>query len=254
MRVVSSPLARQLITRTLREQHAITGRVDRERGIIFQVKVLGRSSANTHGMRGMDGTLYTLEALQKAAPLYEGVNCNVDHPPLKKADQVRSAHDRFAWLEDVYVTESGIYADLHFLDVNDPLAVKMLNAAQSKPDAYALSHNAGGKGVVKDRKWVCQEISEVRSVDIVSEAGTNRSLFEGRAVKTRVAIVLRDRVLPALQAGRRQRLQHLLDTHLTEARSPLMEAGDDDGDHRDTMYKAMRACEDAGNEDGAKSI
>src|SRR5215469_8095619 len=199
MRVVTSPLARRSQLVTLRESSQLTGRVDRDRGIIFQVKVLGRSSANTHGMRGVDGTEYTLEALKKAAPLYEGVNCNVDHPPLNKANEVRSAHDRFAWLESVHVTESGIYADLHFLDAGDPLAVKMMNAALSKPDAYALSHNAVGKGDVENRKYVIKEIPEVRSVDIVSSGGSNRSLFEGKAVKTRVSIVLRDKVLPALQ-------------------------------------------------------
>jgi len=245
----------KLITRSLWEQYAITGRVDRERGIIYGVKVAGTSSPNTHGFKGVSGTVYTLEAYRKALPLYEGVNCNIDHPPVKKPDEVRSAHDRFAWLEDVYVKESGVYGDLHFLDPADPLAVKMMNAAESKPDAYALSHNAVGKGEIKNGKYVILEIPEVRSVDIVSDGGSNRSLFEGRTVKTRIYTVLHDKVLPALKAGRKKRLQRLLETCLTEARSPLMEAADDDdADHRDHLYRAMRASEDAGNDEAAKGI
>jgi hypothetical protein len=155
-------------------------RVDREKGVIYGVKVVGRSSPNTHGVRGVDGTEYTMEALTKALPLYEGVNCNVDHPSRKDPNQERSAKDRFAWVEHCAVQESGIYGDLHFLDPADPLAVKMMAAAENKPDAYALSHNAVGRGEVKGGKYVIHEIPEVRSVDIVADGGTNRSLFEGR--------------------------------------------------------------------------
>lgn len=155
-------------------------RVDRTAGVIYGVKIVGRESPNSHGVRGVSGTEYTLEALEKALPLYEGINCNVDHPPREKPLQERSAHDRFSWLEKCYVTESGIYGDLHFLDPSDPLAVKMLNAAEKHPNAFALSHNAVGKGEVKAGKYVISEIPEVRSVDIVADGGTNRSLFESR--------------------------------------------------------------------------
>lgn len=72
-------------------------------------------------------------------------------------------------------------------------------------------------------------------------------------MKVRVCEVLRDKVLPALKAGRKKYLQKLLSTALTEARSPLMEADEGD-DHRDHMYRAMRASEDAGNEEAAAGI
>jgi hypothetical protein len=241
------------LTVSLHEKRSLGGRVDHGRGIIFGVKVCGRSSPNTHGVRGVDGTDYTLEALRKAAPLYEGINCNVDHPPRKNPDQERSAHDRFAWLENIEARPSGLYGDLHFLDPQDPLAVKMMNAAESKPDAYALSHNANGKGEVRNRRFVIYEIPEVRSVDIVADGGTNRSLFEGRQMKVRVSEVLKNKVMMALDAGRKKRLDKLLAGALTESRSPLMEASDSN-DHRDHMYNAMRACEEAGNEEGARGI
>lgn len=243
----------RLVIARLREERPIGGRVDRSRGVIFGVKIVGRTSPNTHGVRGVDGTEYTLEALRNSARLYEGINCNVDHPPRSKPEQERSAHARFAWLENVRVKESGLYGDLHFLDARDPLAVKMMNAAEDHPEAYALSHNATGKGEVRNRKYVIHEIPEVRSVDIVADGGTNRSLFEGRSMKVRVCEILKDKVLPALKAGRRKRLQHLLDTSLTESRSPLMEA-DEGEDHRDHMYKAMRSCEEAGNDEAAAGI
>jgi len=179
-------MARKLYVIHIREERAHgfaplrdgQARVDRTAGIIHGVKVVGRESPNTHGVRGVDGTQYTLEALREALPLYEGINCNVDHPPREKPLQERSAHDRFSWLENCVVTESGIYGDLHFLDPLDPLAVKMMNAAEKHPNAYALSHNATGKGQVIKGKYVISQIPEVRSVDIVADGGTNRSLFE----------------------------------------------------------------------------
>jgi hypothetical protein len=176
--------------------------VDRDRGVIFGVKVVGRRSPNTHNVRGAEnGTEYTMEALRAAARLYEGVPCNVDHPPRTDPGQVRSARDRFAWIENVRVTEAGLYGDLHFLDPTDPLAVKMLNAAESKPDAYALSHNALGKGKVEGGVYVVHEIPEVRSVDIVTEGGTNQSLFEGDSTMYDDA-----QALATAAPGKRQRL------------------------------------------------
>lgn len=158
-------------------------RVDREHGIIYGVKVVGRSSPNTHGVQGVEGTDYTREALESELPQIEGINVNVDHPPRQKPGQERSARDRFAWIQEARIDDDGIFGDLHFLDPSDPLAVKMMNAAESKPDAFALSHNAVGNGTVKNKRYVIQEVPEVRSVDIVADGGTNRSLFESRNMK-----------------------------------------------------------------------
>lgn len=154
-------------------------RVDRERGIIHGVKIVGRSSPNRHGQAGVNGTDYTLEALTAEVGMLEGINVNVDHPPRSRPGESRSARDRFAWLESVTIQEAGSFGNLCFLDPSDPLAVKMMNAAERKPDAFALSHNAMGRGEVKGGRYVVTEIVEVRSVDIVADGGTNLSLFEG---------------------------------------------------------------------------
>jgi hypothetical protein len=218
-------------------------RVDRERGIIFSVKIVGRSSPNTHGVRGVDGTEYTSEALRQAAPLYEGINCNVDHPPRAAPDTERSAKDRFAWLENVKVQESGLYGDLHFLDPCDPLAVKMMTAAVEHPEAYALSHNAVGKGEVKGGKYVINEIPEVRSVDIVADGGSNRSLREGREMK----ITLRQLVETA-GVGRYPRTRKLLEMYEEAGDMEVDEpsgnggAGAEDMDDMDHLFQAFKKC------------
>jgi hypothetical protein len=182
----------KLVRRPLVEQRALEfaplasgqHRVDRDQGIIYGVKVVGRTSPNTHGVRGATGTEYTLEALQGALALYEGINVNVDHPDRDRPRKDRSARDRFAWLESCQANREGIFGDLHFLDPTDPLATKILNAAERHPEAFALSHNALGQGEVKGGRYVVTQIPEVRSVDIVADGGTNRSLFESKNLMT----------------------------------------------------------------------
>ncbi len=170
-----------LLKHILREQLGLTkGRVDREKGVVYAVKICGRTSPNTHGIHGIDGTDYTLEALESCKRLYEGMCVNVDHPSRTNPNADRSARDRFAWLENVTVQESGAFGDLHFLDPKDPLSVRVMNAAESKPDAFALSHNARGEGEVIGRRYVVRNIPECKSVDLVAYGGSNRSLYEGR--------------------------------------------------------------------------
>lgn len=239
--------------RTLRESAPAGGRVDRAAGVIRGCKIVGRRSPNTHGVAGVEGTEYTLEALRGALHLYEGCKVNVNHPPRGRVGMERDARDRFAWLEGCEVREAGVFGDLHFLDPADPLAVKLMNAAEARPDAFALSHNAVGRGGVRDGRYVVTEIPEVHSVDIVSDGGTNRSLFEGRAMKVKVMESLRAKVLPALQKGRARRLLAILEAMPAGDDAAVMEEAEG-GDHRDHMYRAMRACEEAGDDESALKI
>lgn len=156
---------------------AFVGRVDRDRGIIFGVKLLGKHSPNTHGIDGVTGTEYTDDALRGAVQVYEGRKVNIDHPPRDNPTKDRSAYDRIGKLFNVRVQEDGLYADLKMLKKH-PMADRVMEAAETMPDAYGLSHNALGRGTVKDGRYIITEIPTVRSVDLVADAGTTRSLFE----------------------------------------------------------------------------
>lgn len=151
----------------------VSERVDREQGVIRGVKILGFDSGN--------GRTYTRDALQRAIPMYEGVKVNIDHPDPRTPAAPRDPDDRFGKLLHVRLTEDGLYGDLHFLK-SHPLAERVCEAAEHHPDLFGLSHNA--KGMVKETDkghWVIHEIVRVQSVDLVSDPGTTRGLFEADA-------------------------------------------------------------------------
>lgn len=146
--------------------------VDVAAGVILGVKVLGLVSDNSRR--------YLPQAVANAAALYEGVGVFLDHP--SRPHEQRSVRDRIGWLENVRWRLDGLYADLHLL-TSDPATAKILEAAQRNPRLFGLSHNAEGKGHNEGGTFVVEEITEVRSVDLVADPATNHSLFEGRTVQ-----------------------------------------------------------------------
>ncbi|CAB4160557.1 hypothetical protein UFOVP731_3 [uncultured Caudovirales phage] len=170
--------AKTISTKTLQERSSLSGKliVDRERAIISNVKVLGFNSLN--------GRKYLPEALKSAVKQYEGVMVNVNHPE-GDGDEPRSAYDRCGKLKNVrYVEGAGIYADLHLLK-SHPITECVLDAAETMPEAYGLSHNAKGDGEDDENGvFVVQRIVDVRHVDLVADPATTRGLSESRkAVK-----------------------------------------------------------------------
>src|SRR4051812_10441209 len=67
-------------------------KVDRDKGIIYAVKVLGRYSQNRH-VEGTSGSEYSPRAMKQACDLYEGMTVRVDHPDRKNPSAGRSVHD-----------------------------------------------------------------------------------------------------------------------------------------------------------------
>jgi hypothetical protein len=177
---------------SLRESYAAQPgslRVDREKGIIYGVKVLGRFSGNNHpGTGSTDGTEYTEQAMRGALPLYEGQKVNCDHPDRRNPDKDRSVYDRVGKLRDAEVRfgsgdrqKDGVFANLHLIK-SHPMAGPLLDAAESRDldDCFGMSHNASGVGALRESKYVIHEIPVVRSVDVVADAGTVVGLFESK--------------------------------------------------------------------------
>jgi len=148
---------------------ATAARIDSGAGMLRGVKVLGLRSSN--------GRIYSPAAIRSARHLYEGIRVNIDHPSRRQPDGDRQLADRFGQLRNVRERHDGLYADLEYLRAH-PLAGMVAEAAERMPSALGLSHNAQGRVVQRDGQSIVEEITLVRSVDLVSDPATNRSLFE----------------------------------------------------------------------------
>jgi hypothetical protein len=186
---------------TVTESSSVAGpsRVDRVNGIIKHVKILGFQSVNKARVLGLSRAefgdavdkpyRYSQAAVAEALSLYEGAAAFTNHPEFKYSDsgarsQVageRKVTERFGTIRNVVVESDGLYGDLHFLKSHD-MAEIICEAAESMPDAFALSHVADAKPELINGEVVLTQIANVRSVDIISEIpGTTNGLFESAA-------------------------------------------------------------------------
>jgi hypothetical protein len=146
------------------------GRVDKANAIIFGVRILGEHSSNRRR--------YTPEAMRQAVAdgLYE--NCAVYLNHGKGPHEHRSPSDNVGWLQRIRLEAGAIKGDLHLFPAH-PLTAHLLDAAQRKEAKLGLSHNADGLSeTAADGTTVVKKITNVRSVDLVTQPATNRNLFE----------------------------------------------------------------------------
>ena len=145
-------------------------RIDREKGIIYGVRVISHESRN--------GRHYLPEALRAAIPLYEGKSVRFDHP--SKPFEHRSVTSLFGRLVNVREDAGGLRADLEF-NREHPFAGFVCEMAERMSEQLGLSHNADGKiRQESDGKIAITEIKDVRSVDLVADAASVVGLFESQ--------------------------------------------------------------------------
>ncbi|MBP3695017.1 MAG: hypothetical protein J6J31_11375 [Thermoguttaceae bacterium] len=149
-----------------------SARLDRENAILHGVKILGFVSLN--------GRRYTEEALERAKVLYENAKVNVNHP--KHSPQApRDYQDRIGNIRNVcFRKNEGLYADFHF-NPRHPLAEQLMWDAEHAPENVGFSHNILARTIPqKDGTLLVEEISLVRSVDLVADPATTQGLFESQ--------------------------------------------------------------------------
>ena len=145
--------------------------VDREAGVIRNVKVLGLKSHN--------GRTYPKETIARAQGMYEGAKVNVDHPAGDPSSP-RSYSDRIGVLQNPRVGQAGdgLFADFHF-NPKHALAEQLCWDAEHSPGNVGLSHNVLAKIDGPKGRTVVEEITRVQSVDLVADPATTKGLFEG---------------------------------------------------------------------------
>lgn len=160
----------------LREMNIGSGhKVDREAGVIRDVKVIGTTSKNNRS--------YKPEALAEAASLYNKRPVYTNHIDRKSAKADRDVLHKFAWLENVRQDAAGgLTGDLHYLK-SHPMGPVLAEAAERNPEQFGLSHDADGEVSYQEGKAVVTKIKKVNSVDLVTDPATTLSLFESEQPK-----------------------------------------------------------------------
>lgn len=171
------------------------GRVDRNLGIIRDVKILGKHSKN--------GRTYSDKAMNDAVRLYEGVKVNVDHPSRDRQNVEHGFMEGFGSLRNVRRKGDGVFGDLHFLK-SHPSAEVICEAAERFPDQFGLSHNAEGETHYEGGQLIVESLASVDSVDIVGRPATNNGLFESTGRRSGLCVKL-GTLLTVLGYGREVR-------------------------------------------------
>ena len=151
------------------DSRGVEMRVDRHRGVIRGVKILGIESRN--------GRTYLPEALAEAARLYEEAKVNVNHPR-GNPSAARDYQDRIGVLRSVTARpEAGLFADFHF-NPKHALAEQLIWDAEHMPENVGFSHNVQARTSRRGDRVVVEAITKVESVDLVADPATTRGLFE----------------------------------------------------------------------------
>jgi len=154
------------------DSRGVAMRVDRQRGVIRGVKILGLDSRN--------GRTYLPEALLEAARLYEDAKVNVNHPKSNPGGP-RDYQDRIGAIRDVAARPGeGLFADFHF-NPKHALAEQLIWDAEHAPQNVGFSHNVQARTSRRGDRVVVEAIAKVESVDLVADPATTRGLFESVA-------------------------------------------------------------------------
>ncbi len=142
-------------------------KVDRDKRIIYRVKILGWDSAN--------GRRYDPDGAKAGLRLYEGKKAYCNHR--KRPGEARDVNDVLGIWHDPTFEPDGVYCDLHYVAAH-PMAERVAEDAERGLGAYGFSHDADGQGENRDGVFVVRAITEVRSVDLVADPASVKNLWE----------------------------------------------------------------------------
>lgn len=146
------------------------GVVDRNKCIVYGVKVLGFNS--------MNGRIYDPKAIRDAVPLYENAPVNKDHKT-----EAPLFSDRLGWLQNVRFTSEGLYADFKYNPHADGIESFLWFAENNGLGDVGFSHLVSGKSIPdQDGTERVVRIDRVRSVDLVANPATTTTIFESKEI------------------------------------------------------------------------
>jgi hypothetical protein len=223
-------------------------KIDRDAGIIYGVKVVGRYSRNNHGLtEAENGSEYSPACLREALPMYEELKVRCNHPADRtKPGAERDVDDTFGVLKGARIEseDDGIRADLHYFK-SHPMAERVLEDIERKLGVWGLSHNASAARERFDRagrRLVIESLAKVRSADLVDKPATNRNLWESE--RTHMNTTLRE-LLESRRKDwskpRRLWANVLLEDEMTAPMDAPVTV-DDGGDEEDALWSGFQAA------------
>lgn len=145
-------------------------RIDREAGVIRDVKVCGASSRNNRE--------YSQQALRDIAQQAEGADVYLDHD--KKNPGNRAESRAWGTLRGVRLAGDEVRGDLHYIKSHSETP-RLLERIERGIGRLGLSIAAEGKTSQRGSRTIIEAIDKVFSVDIVAGPATTESLFEDRS-------------------------------------------------------------------------
>lgn len=231
-------------------------KIDREKKVIYGVKVLGRFSRNSHGMaNATGGTEYSLPCMRDALPLYEG--CEVlskekNHAGADGVEQIVGV------LRNARLEGDSIRADLHYYD-SHPMSSRILEDVERSIGAVGLSHAAvddprQARFDSAAKRLVIGKLVKVDSVDLVRRPASNRNLWESEEPKMNTTLrkLFEALKLTPVREGWRKKL--LEDDAMTPAMDAEVAApeGSDDGVAAGIKAACMAIIDDDSLDAGGK--
>jgi hypothetical protein len=199
------------------------------------------------GRFSQNGRAYTAECLREAAGLLDGMKVRCNHP--RNPADTRPTEDTLGWLTNVRQNpkDQALYADFHIL-LAHPMSRQVIEAAQRRPDLFALSWNCDGTfgGQDEQGRDVIIAVEMIRGVDLVDCGATNKSLFEGLFMPTIRQIIARRVRSPRMRRALREAAD---DAHIGGA-TPVMEPDDEAGNGggwRQCLADAIGKCVSSGD-------
>lgn len=140
--------------------------VDRDKCIVYGIKVLGFTSQN--------GRVYERKAIQEAIHLYNQCPVNKDH-----ITDAPSFSDRIGWLSGPRLEADGLYADFHYNPHAEGIESFLWFAENNGLGDIGFSHMVQGKWTLDpDGTERVVRIDRVKSVDLVANPATTKTIFE----------------------------------------------------------------------------
>lgn len=149
---------------------AVKPRIDKAKGIIYNVLILGRGALN--------GRKYTTEAMEDALAKRKYENLQVYIGPHKKSRFAkRSPKDHAGELRNIRLTDDGLRGDLLYNRASKGGRL-VVEIAERFPNRFGLSHHADIAGYMEGDQKIITRILEVTVVDIVKDPATTEGVFE----------------------------------------------------------------------------